>query len=86
MGDRIHFFLNRLRERLWVRPLAVCILSVAGAFMAKVVDGTGLGDLAPHVNPESIETLLSILSSSATAGAMSTAISGTKGKRTSRGT
>ena len=25
-GDRLRFLLNRFRERLWVKPLAVCLL------------------------------------------------------------
>ena len=64
MGDRIRFFLNRLRERLWVRPLMFCILSLAGAFLAKMVDNTKMGQKLPEINPESIETLLSIIASS----------------------
>ncbi len=64
MVNRIRFFLNRLRERLWVRPLIFCILSVTGAFLAKMVDNTIMGRVVPEINPESIETLLAIIASS----------------------
>ncbi len=43
MGDRLRFLLNRISERLWVKPLAMCVLSIAGAFLAKAADDTGLG-------------------------------------------
>ena len=38
MWDRIVFLLNRLGERLWIRPLISCVLSVAAAFIAKAAD------------------------------------------------
>ena len=64
MTGKIRFFLNRVRERLWVRPLAFCLLSVAGAFLAKMVDNTIIGRFVPEINPESIEKLLSIIAAS----------------------
>ncbi len=64
MVDRIRFFLNRLRERLWFRPLMFCILSVGGAFLAKMVDYPKIGQILPEINPESIETLLAIIAAS----------------------
>jgi len=64
MAGRIRFFLNRVRERLWVRPLMSCILSLAGAFLAKMVDNTKIGQILPEINPESIETLLAIIAAS----------------------
>ena len=64
MGDRLRFFLNRIRERLWVRPLAMCILSTAIVFLAKTVDKPEIGKLVPAITPDSIETLLSIISAS----------------------
>ncbi len=64
MNERISFFLGRLRERLWVRPLAFCVLSVAGVFVAKTADGLNIGELVPEISPESIETLLSIVAAS----------------------
>lgn len=64
MGDRLRFFLNRIRERLWVRPLAMCVLSTTIVFLAKTVDKPEIGKLVPAITPDSIETLLSIISAS----------------------
>ncbi len=62
--DRLRFLINRLRERLWVRPLAVCLLSVGAAFVAKLADDTGLAQFMPEIVPDSVESLLSIMASS----------------------
>ena len=64
MTDRWQFVLNRLRERLWVKPLAVCLVSIGGVFLAHLADGTGLGRLVPEITPESIEALLKIIAAS----------------------
>jgi uncharacterized membrane protein len=64
MRDRLRFFLNRIGERLWVKPLAVALLSILGAFAAKTADNTGIGEFVSDISSESIETLLSIISSS----------------------
>lgn len=63
MRERLRFLVNRLRERLWVKPVAACALSVAGVFLAKTADGTGLGDIVPEISIESISVLLSIMAS-----------------------
>src|SRR5690606_28295249 len=62
--DRIRFLFNRFRERLWVKPLAVCLLSIAAAFAAKLADGTSLEQLVPVIAQDSIEALLSIMTAS----------------------
>lgn len=62
--DRLRFIINRIRERLWVKPLAVCLVSIAGAFVAKIADRTPLAHVAPEISIESIETLLSIMAAS----------------------
>ena len=64
MRDRIRFFLNRLKERLWVRPLFMTLMSIALVFLARAADSTGLGRLVPEITTESINTLLTIISSS----------------------
>ena len=64
MGDRLRFLLNRISERLWVRPLAMCVLSTAVVFLAKTADDSGIGPLVPAITPDSIETLLAIISAS----------------------
>lgn len=63
-GDRRRFFLNRFRERLWVKPFGVCLLSIAAVFGAKLADGTTLAQFVPIIAAESIDTLLSIMAAS----------------------
>lgn len=64
MNGRIHFLVNRLRERLWIRPLMFCIFSVAGAFLARIADQMDIAEYVPEITPNSIETLLSIVAAS----------------------
>tara|TARA_R110002096_G_scaffold147220_3_gene306914 strand:- start:3958 stop:5220 length:1263 start_codon:yes stop_codon:yes gene_type:complete len=61
---RLKFFISRLRERLWVKPLAMCILSIAAAFLVKTADYGRMGQFAPIISPETIETLLKVISAS----------------------
>ncbi|WP_051559773.1 DUF2254 domain-containing protein [Marinobacterium jannaschii] len=61
---RIAFYLNRLRERLWVKPLFFCILSIGVAFLAGLADHVAPGLKVPDISAASIETLLTIISSS----------------------
>ncbi len=63
-ADRLRYLFSQLRERLWVKPLLVCLLSIAGAFAAKFADATSLGEAVPEVSAESVSTLLSVMASS----------------------
>ncbi|MGP4844417.1 DUF2254 domain-containing protein [Marinobacter sp. 1Y8] len=62
--DRLRFLVNRVRERLWVKPLFSSLLSVAAVFLAKAADYSGLGELMPVMTQNSVETLLSVMASS----------------------
>lgn len=64
MLDYFRFFLKRLRERLWVRPLIICALSIGAVFLANVVEMSEFGRSLPRVSTESTETLLRIMASS----------------------
>jgi uncharacterized membrane protein len=64
MKDRIRFLLNRLRERLWVKPLAVCLLSILAAFIASVVDHPQFSPYVPDITQASLKDLLTIISTS----------------------
>lgn len=64
MGDRFRFLINRIRERLWIRPLAMCALSTATVFLVTMLDTDEIGRLVPAISQTSIETLLSIISAS----------------------
>ena len=62
--DRLRFLLYSLKEKLWVKPLGFCLLSIFAVFIAKVADGTSLAEHIPEIKPDSVETLLSIMASS----------------------
>lgn len=62
--DRLRFLIFNVKEKLWVKPLGFCLLSILVVFLAKVADGTSLAEHIPEMKPESVETLLSIMASS----------------------
>ncbi len=64
MPDRIRFWLGRLREQLWLRPLAASLLSVGAALLAGGADRYGLEQVTPSITAASLESLLSIMASS----------------------
>ncbi len=64
VGDRLRFFLNRTSERLWVRPLIMCVVSIAAAFVAQAADHTDIDRYVPQITPDSIDSLLTIISAS----------------------
>ncbi|MFO7529902.1 MAG: DUF2254 domain-containing protein [Marinobacter sp.] len=63
-ADRLRFVFSRIKERLWVRPLALCVLSIGGTFIAMLADDSGLSRVLPEVTLKSVESLLSIMASS----------------------
>lgn len=62
--DRLRFLLKQLRERLWVRPLIICLLSVGMVFVAKLFDNDRLRQFVPEVTVDSVEALLSVMAAS----------------------
>lgn len=62
--DRIRVFHNRLSERLWVKPLAIALVSIAAAFISKLADDSVLVEFVPEIKAEVIVTLLSVMASS----------------------
>ena len=62
--DRARFVVKKLREKLWLRPLVVCLLSIAAAFAANLFDGSRLDQYTPAITRDSVEELLSIMASS----------------------
>ena len=51
-------------ERLWVKPLIMCLFAVGGAFVAKGADYADLGGIVPNVTQDSVKTLLTVMSAS----------------------
>ena len=64
MGDRLRFLINRIRERLWIKPLVMSVLSALTVFLVKMLDIDAVDQFVPRVTQDSIETLLTILSGS----------------------
>jgi uncharacterized membrane protein len=62
--DKIRFLLFSFKEKLWIKPLGFCLLSLLAVFAAKIVDGTSLAEHLPKIEPDSVKTLLSIMASS----------------------
>nr|WP_320017487.1 DUF2254 domain-containing protein [uncultured Desulfobacter sp.] len=64
MFERLRFLYNRIGEKLWVKPLVTCVLSIMIVFLIKQVDYYEIDQFVPEVNKNSIEMLLSIIASS----------------------
>ncbi len=62
--SRFRAFVLDLRQRLWARPLAACLLSVLGVGLAWALDAEWVMKDPPEVSADSIESLLSIMASS----------------------
>ena len=58
------FYLARLRECLWLKPLISCVMSLVAAFTAKLADYVVPAQFFPNISSDSIETLLTIISAS----------------------
>lgn len=64
MGDRFRFFINRIRERLWVKPLVMSVLSAFAVFLVKMLDIDAFAEFVPSITEQSIKTLLTIITGS----------------------
>jgi len=64
MRNRFEFLLNRLRERLWVKPLIACILSVCGVALAHFADEIPIDWKVPEIAQGSVIDLLKIIAAS----------------------
>jgi uncharacterized membrane protein len=64
LQGRLAFALNRLREKLWVKPLLLCLVSVAGVGLAELNDRLAPAAVLPDISADTLETLLRIISSS----------------------
>lgn len=64
MRERLRFLLSRLRERLWIKPLIACALSVAGVLLAHLADRMVVDGSVPEVTQDSVVELLKIVAAS----------------------
>lgn len=62
--SNVLFALRRLRERLWTRPLAMCLLSIAAVACASLADQLSPDVFLPRIATGSLESLLTIQASS----------------------
>ncbi|MDB9741584.1 DUF2254 domain-containing protein [Akkermansiaceae bacterium] len=58
------FIANRLHERLWVKPLIMCIISIGMALIAKAADGNQWIISISFISSNTVESLLKIIASS----------------------
>lgn len=63
-SGKLRFFVSQMKQRLWVKPLVLCVLSVGGTFIAMLADNAGLSGVLPEITIESVESLLSVMASS----------------------
>ncbi|GAB2504923.1 DUF2254 domain-containing protein [Arenimonas alkanexedens] len=64
MLSRLMTLVRALRQRLWAKPLAACLLSILAVALAAALDGYWQLKNPPEITAESIESLLSIMASS----------------------
>jgi len=64
MQDRISFLFNSIRKHLWVKPLAICLLSILAAFTARLADRIQFLSHVPNIASNSLTILLGIISAS----------------------
>lgn len=64
MPDRLAFLFHRLHERLWVKPLIACILSVAGVALAHFADSIPIDWDVPEIAQGSVVDLQKIIAAS----------------------
>ncbi|MBC8769843.1 DUF2254 domain-containing protein [Arenibacter sp. BSSL-BM3] len=64
MNNKIIYFTNRLKEKLWFRPFIFCIFSIIAALLAQFADNTFLKELVPKISDDSLVGLLNTISAS----------------------
>lgn len=64
MNNRLEFLLNRINERLWIKPLLISLLSIAASLLAKLSDQIAFLRIFPDITQDSLETSLGIIAAS----------------------
>lgn len=64
LPDRLQFLLNRYRERLWIKPVIACVLSVAGVLLAHFADSVPVDWKVPEIAQGAVIDLLKIIAAS----------------------
>jgi len=63
-SDKLRFVVSQMKQRLWVKPLVLCVLSIGGTFIAMLADNAGLSGVLPVITLKSVESVLSVMASS----------------------
>lgn len=63
MTGKLLFRLLKLKERLWVRPLLYCFVAILTVFMARAIDLWDHDFAVPLITADTVEKLLTIISS-----------------------
>ena len=63
-NNKITYLLNRLKEKLWFKPLIIGFISIMAVMISKLADLKGLWGFTPNISPASLDKLLSIMASS----------------------
>ncbi len=64
MIGHLRFWLNRLLERLWIKPLLIGLLSIAAVYASEWIGESLLDDLLPRVEEDAAASVLRILTGS----------------------
>ncbi|KAF0674503.1 DUF2254 domain-containing protein [Profundibacterium mesophilum] len=62
--SRLKFTIQHLSEKLWIKPLRNAVLAVAVVFVAHLADGLPLQKIVPDISTETVEKLLTVISTS----------------------
>jgi len=60
----LRFWLNRLLERLWIKPLLIGLLSIAAVYATEWIGETFLGNILPRVEQDAVASVLRVLTGS----------------------
>lgn len=62
--SKVRFYIARIKERLWLKPLISCILSFGAAFVAALAEHFEFAKSFPNITAESLEELLLVMAAS----------------------
>lgn len=64
LGSRLKFVIDRLQQKLWIKPLGYALLATSVIFLGHVADSLQRQEVVPDISPETIEKLLTVISAS----------------------
>ncbi len=62
--SKVSFYIARLKEHLWLKPLISCILSLGAAFVAVLAEHFEFAESFPNISVESLKELLLVMAAS----------------------